>query len=210
MRLLKPAARLAAVAVLAAGLVAVASPAAQAQSECAEYEQQVRSLTQQIRQSPTDEALRDQRRRIAQAALAACVDDDAVAAAIDWCRAVQIGTVLSVSTTANCADSQSPRVAGAVSTGGDQDRFNAAYDRALEQATAAARASTDAVGGGYSAGFRVTGQSENLDGTTSSDCYVVIRTISYSPHNPGESPRWTATEMPDGLWQRVFTDVGLC
>ena len=209
MRLLKPAARLAAVAVLAAGLVAVASPAAQAQSECAEYEQQVRSLTQQIRQSPTDEPLRDQR-RIAQAALAACVDDDATAAAIDWCRAVQIGTGNSVSTTANCADSQSPRVAGTVSTGGDHDRFNAAYDRALEQATAAARASTDAVGGGYSAGFRVTGQSENHDGTTSSDCYVVIRTITYSPHNPGESPRWTATEMPDGRWQRVFTDVGLC
>ncbi|MDE0320484.1 MAG: hypothetical protein OXI97_11440 [Acidimicrobiaceae bacterium] len=210
MRLLKPAARLAAVAVLAAGLVAVASPAAQAQSECAEYEQQVRSLTQQIRQSPTDDSLRDQR-RLAQVALAACVDDDATAAAIDWCRALMIRTGLTITDTNNCAGSQWPRVAGAVSTGGDQDRFNAAYDRALEQATAAAGASTDAfTGGRYSAGFRVTGQSQNRDGTTSSDCYVVIQTITYSPHNPGENDRWTATQMSDGSWQRVFTDVGHC
>ncbi|MDE0136210.1 MAG: hypothetical protein OXM54_15360 [Acidimicrobiaceae bacterium] len=205
MRLLRLAARLTAVAVLAASLlVAAASPA---QAQCsedrkAELAQQITALTSQIRQSPTDDDLRDDR-RIAQAQLAACGEHDALPT-----RFTSAFTYQGNPQTYTFAPSTVNQGSGPAA----HDRFVAAYDAAIDQAIETAQASTTPDGhhAAYSAGFRVTGTTQNRDGETEQYCNIVIQTITYSPHNPGESPRWTATRMSDGRWQRVLTDVGHC
>ncbi|MDE0320481.1 MAG: hypothetical protein OXI97_11425 [Acidimicrobiaceae bacterium] len=226
MRLFRLAARLAAVAVLAASLlVAAASPA---QAQCsedrkAELAAQITTLTAQIdttlttqidrlnvliEQFPTDEALRDQRRiaqarGIAQAQIAACGEHDALPT-----RFTSAFTYQGNPQTYTFAPSTVNQGSGPAA----HDRFVAAYDAAIEQAIETAQASTTPDGhhAAYSAGFRVTGTTQNRDGETEQYCNIVIQTITYSPHNPGESPRWTATALPDGRWQRVLTDVGHC
>ncbi len=226
MRLLRLAARLTAVAVLAASLlVAAASPA---QAQCSEARKaelaaqittltaqidttlttQINTLTALIEQSPTDEALRDQRRIAqargsAQAQLAACGEHDALPT-----RFTSAFTYSGNPQTYTFAPSTVNQGSGPAA----HDRFVAAYDAAIEQAIETAQASTTPDGhhAAYSAGFRVTGTTQNRDGETEQYCNIVIQTITYSPHNPGESPRWTATQVSDDRWQRVFTDVGHC
>ena len=226
MRLLRLAARLTAVAVLAASLLVAAASPAQAQcSEArkAELAQQITTLTAQIdptlttqidklntqiEQSPNDMNLRNQRRivqarHIPQAQLAACGEHDALPT-----RFTRAFTYQGNPQTYTFAPSTVNQGSGPAA----HDRFVAAYDAAIDQAIETAQASTTPDGhhAAYSAGFRVTGTTQNHDGETEQYCNIVIQTITYSTHNPGKSPRWTATQMSDGRWQRVLTDVGHC
>ncbi|MDE0115402.1 MAG: hypothetical protein OXT07_02095 [bacterium] len=194
-----------AVAVAASVLTVAAPPALAACSDAhrAVLRRQITTLTHQIQQDPDDTVLRNQR-RAAQARLADCGDHGY--------RPVRFSATTTNSRGAEIT-SEYPFNPATVTQGADHDRFTAQYDAAVEQAIEDANASINPegqIGGNYTAGFRVVGQFENRDGETEQSCSVVIKTISYLTHDPGDNPRWTVTPMPDGRWQLVFTDVGHC
>ena len=215
--------RLAAATVLAASALVAVAPPAQAQSECAEFEQEVRRLTREIQQSPTEVSLRDQR-RIAQARLSDCEtggggDSAALANTISECRelARELGDLNACLKTSVYSPPQF--VSCASPCGGDEDAGAANYDSALEQAKQLLDVDVEVdSGGGYSAGFRVTQQITSRDvddhGTTFQHCAIVMRRVVYDSNpntvtNPGKNPE--STWMPElGLYRNEFTDVAPC
>ncbi|MDE0605991.1 MAG: hypothetical protein OXH78_02420 [Acidimicrobiaceae bacterium] len=214
MRLLRPGFWLAAAAVLAVSLVAVA-PAAHAQTDCseadkAELRQQITDLTLQIRQASSSTrqvSITDleNQRYAAQARLAACGGHDRLPVVFRSAWTYQN----------NPAEYSFASVA---SVSGVGDSFDAAYDRAVEQALEAAHASTTPSGvpnDYYISGFRVTQQQvQNRDDTTSSHCAIVIKRVHYTNHrftpDRVHEARYSITEVEPGLFRVVYTDVGHC